>query len=181
MARLVERAQIAGVSATLDVWEGMWHVFQGYVAMMPEATEAMRQGADFIAEHTAADGSTERNKANVVAFYDLMFNRSQPAEAIERYAGATYIQHNPEVGDGKQAFIDYFERMAADYPTKKVEFKRVLADGDHVILHCHQTWPDGLEYAGIDIFRLDDAGKVVEHWDVLQEIPDHSANGNSIF
>jgi len=123
----------------------------------------------------------EQNKANVMAFYDLMFNQCQPRDAIEQYVGAEYIQHNPHVGDGKEAFIDYFERMARDYPGKQVIFKRAFADGDHVILHCHQIWPEGLEYAGIDIFRLDGQGKVVEHWDVLQELPERSANDNGMF
>ena len=123
----------------------------------------------------------ETDKANVIAFYEMMFNDCRPAEAIATYAGADYIQHNPHVGDGKDAFITYFEKMAEEYPGKRVEVKRAFADGQHVILHCHQIWPEGLEYAGIDIFRLDDDGKIVEHWDVLQVLTDHGANENGMF
>ena len=123
----------------------------------------------------------EENKRNVKAFYEMMFNACEPQRAIETFAGDVYIQHNPHVGDGKDAFISYFEKMAAEYPGKRVEIKRAFAEGNHVILHCHQIWPEGLEYAGIDIFRLDENGKIVEHWDVLQVVPGESKNDNGMF
>lgn len=122
----------------------------------------------------------EANKTNAIAFYRTAY-LGDPCRAVEKYVGSEYIQHNPAVGDGKQPFIDYFDEMARDYPDKEIEFIRSIAEGDLVALHTHQTWPGNVQYITMDFFRFDDRGKIVEHWDAIQEVPGESKNGNSMF
>ena len=122
----------------------------------------------------------EANKQNAIAFYRTAY-LGDPVAAVATYVGAHYIQHNPAVGDGGPPFIDYFETMARDYPGKSIEFVRAVAEGDLVALHTHQTWPGGDEYVTMDFFRFDDDGKIVEHWDAIQQIPEDSKNGNPMY
>lgn len=122
----------------------------------------------------------ERNRRNAIAFYEMAY-LGNPREAVARYVGSEYIQHNPLVGDGKGAFIEYFEEMAAAYPGKTIEFVRSVSDGDLVALHTHQVWPGGDAYVTMDFFRFDADGKIVEHWDSIQAIPDTSANDNRMY
>lgn len=120
------------------------------------------------------------NKENAIAFYKQAY-LGEPSKAVELYVGAEYIQHNPLVGDGKRAFIDYFEEMARDYPDKEIEFIRAVAEGNMVALHTHQTWPENEQYVTMDFFRFDDQGKIVEHWDSIQEVPSESKNSNPMY
>lgn len=122
----------------------------------------------------------EANKQNAITFYRTAY-LGEPAKAVDRYVGTEYIQHNPAVGDGKAAFIAYFEEMARSYPKKGIEFVRAVAEGDLVALHTHQTWPGGDEYVTMDFFRFDENGKIVEHWDAIQEVPGESKNDNPIY
>ncbi len=120
------------------------------------------------------------NKENAISFYKMAYE-GNPREAVELFVGSEYIQHNPLVGDGKEPFIDYFDRMAKEYPDKSIEFVRSVAEGDLVALHTHQVWPDNEEYVTMDFFRFDDNGKIVEHWDSMQIIPGSSAHGNTMY
>jgi len=122
----------------------------------------------------------ELNKKNAIEFYSMSYE-GNPLKAMELYVGDEYIQHNPLVGDGKVPFIEYFEKMAREYPDKSIEFVRAAAEGNLVALHTHQKWPEGDEYVTMDFFRFNENGKIVEHWDSMQEIPASSANGNTMY
>jgi len=122
----------------------------------------------------------EENKQNAIAFYKMAYE-GQPQKAVDLYIGADYIQHNPDVANGTQGFIDYFDRMQSEYPEKSIEFVRCIAEGNLVALHTHQTWPGNDQYVTMDFFRFDENGKICEHWDSIQQIPKTSANPNTMY
>ena len=122
----------------------------------------------------------EKNKGNAIAFYEMAY-MGDAAGAVKMYVGADYIQHNPDVENGKEGFIVYFERMNKEYPKKSIEFVRAVAQDDLVAVHTHQTWPGNDEYVTMDFFRFDADGKIVEHWDAIQEVPNETRNGNPMY
>jgi len=119
----------------------------------------------------------ERNKQTVVEYYELAFNGKQPEQAVEKYVGPEYIQHNPQAPDGPEAFIAFVKA----FPEASVDIRSVFADGDIVITHSLLKFtPGDRGTVAVDLFRLED-GKVVEHWDVLQPFPEESANPHPMF
>ena len=119
----------------------------------------------------------ERNKKTVVEFYELAFNGKQPEQAVERYVGKEYIQHNPQAPDGPEAFIGFVKA----FPEASVDIRRVVAEEDIVVTHSLLKFtPDDAGTVAVDLFRLEE-GKVVEHWDVLQPFPEESANAHPMF
>ena len=125
---------------------------------------------------------SETNKDIAVAFYKKALFEGRVEDAFRLYASAPYRQHNPLIEDGKEGVKKFVAWVMANHPDARCEIKRVFADGDHVILHSH--WhglsdnPRG--EAVVDIFRLE-GGKVLEHWDVIQPIPETSTNANTMF
>ena len=121
----------------------------------------------------------EENKKNAIAFYKMAYE-GNPDQAVDRYVGDQYIQHNPHVPDGKQGFIDYFNRMHNEYPEKSIMFLRSVAEDDLVAVHTHQIWPENDQYITMDFFRFDEKGKIIEHWDSLQQVPEKMAHNNGM-
>ena len=119
-------------------------------------------------------------KENAINFYKMAYE-GNPKRAVELYVGDEYIQHNPDVANGTQGFIDYFKRMQAEYPEKSINFVRAIAEDDLVALHTHQVWPGNDQYITMDFFRLDNNLKIVEHWDSIQQVPEKSANPNTMY
>ena len=123
----------------------------------------------------------EANKRIVRAWHELAINQRRPEEAVAKYIGPHYRQHNPGSPDGPEPFVKIVKMIAKDYPDFRYELKRIVAEGDSVVLHSHLILkPGDRGTAVVDIFRLEN-GKIVEHWDVVQEVPETSANNNTMF
>ena len=129
----------------------------------------------------AADAAQlEINKKNVVEFYDKAINQKD-FEAAAKYLGPRYTQHNPAAADGPEGLKAFLGFLREKFPNARSEIRRVFADGDYVILHVHAVREPGTRGAAIvDIFKLEN-GKIVEHWDVRQEVPEKAANSNGMF
>jgi predicted SnoaL-like aldol condensation-catalyzing enzyme len=124
--------------------------------------------------------SLEANKKAVQEFYDFVINKKD-FESARKYMGDRYKQHNPLVADGPEGLKAFIEFLKTNFPEARSEIKRVFADGHYVILHVHSIRPPNMRgRAIIEIFRLEN-GKIDEHWDVIQEIPEESANPNGMF
>ena len=124
---------------------------------------------------------SNENKKTVLAFYRLAFTDRKPVEAVAEYVGTTYRQHDPRVQDGPVGFVQFVSGFFGQFPDARIEIKRVVAEDDLVVTHSLLTTsPDDRGTAVADIFRLED-GMVVEHWDVLQPVPETSANDNTMF
>lgn len=122
----------------------------------------------------------EANKKVVLDLYEKGINQKD-FEAAAKNFGPRYIQHNPNAADGPEGFKAFIGFLKAKFPDYHSTIKRVLADGDYVILHVHNVPTPGARGAAIiDIFRLEN-GKVVEHWDVRQDVPEKAANTNTMF
>ena len=130
----------------------------------------------------------ERNKETVIAYYTMAFNDGLPQQAVDLYVGIDefgekqYTQHNPNAADGPQAFVDFVTFFKGLYPDMHIEIVRAIAECDLVMTHGHLTLFEGdLGSAAADVFRLDNTGRIVEHWDVVQNVPEESANENGMF
>jgi predicted SnoaL-like aldol condensation-catalyzing enzyme len=142
---------------------------------------ALASFALLLATPASAGISKKPNAQKAIAFLDMVFNQKKVKEGFDKYVGDKYIQHNPIAADGKQAAVEVLGKFMQMVPTWSYTFKHAYVDGDIAIIHSLvKAKPEDRGNAVIDIFRFD-KGKVVEHWDVIQAIPEKSANNNTMF
>jgi predicted SnoaL-like aldol condensation-catalyzing enzyme len=125
--------------------------------------------------------SKDPKAKKAMAFLDMVFNQKKVKEGFDTYVGDKYIQHNPIAADGKEAAVTVLGHVLQQIPGWSYEFKHAYVDGNIVIVHSLvKMKPEDRGMAVVDIFRFE-KGKVVEHWDVVQAIPEKSANNNTMF
>jgi predicted SnoaL-like aldol condensation-catalyzing enzyme len=168
------RASIIGIAALLT----LCGYSAGAAAQPGKGPKACVQGK----------AQLERNKQTVIAYYTMAFNEGLPQEAVDIYVGLDengdklYIQHNPLAADGTEAFVDFVTFFKSRNPQMNINIVRAIAECDLVMTHGHLTLsPEDRGNAVVDIFRLDNTGRIVEHWDVVQAVPETSANDNGMF
>jgi predicted SnoaL-like aldol condensation-catalyzing enzyme len=123
---------------------------------------------------------SRQNKATVQHFHDVVFNQHRASAAVE-FIQEDYVQHSPYLADGREPFIDYFGTLFTEYPNSRIDVKRLVAEGDYVVVHSHFTrWPSDRGTAMVDIYRLE-GGRLAEHWDVTEDVPERAANRNTMF
>ena len=148
---------------------GISHALQSQIQSTPFAPKSVSKAV------------MERNKKSALEFYDFAINKKD-YEAASKYIGPGYKQHNPLVADGKDGFKAFLAMLKEKFPQSHSEVKRIFADGNYVIIHVHSIRvPNTPGRAIFDCFRFDDNGKVVEHWDAIQDIPEKAANSNGMF
>jgi predicted SnoaL-like aldol condensation-catalyzing enzyme len=148
------------------------------IALVAGATLAML----LLAKPVAHAADLEANKKTVAAFYDAVLNKKDYDAAVKFIGAAGYKQHNPTAKDGVEGMKGFINFLKDKFPNNKSEIKRIFAEGNYVIVHVHAVREPGTRGNAImDIFRLDDAGKVVEHWDAVQPIPETAQNDNGMF
>lgn len=164
-----------GAAAALGLSQGAAAQGRGHGAQGPKAC-------------VHGQAQLDRNTETVVAYYTTAFNNGEPELAVQEYVGVDetgqklYIQHNPGAADGVEAFIEFVNFFKGIFPDLNVNIVRTIAECDLVMTHSHLTlFPGDRGSAVMDIFRLDNTGRVVEHWDVIQEVPEESENDNGMF
>jgi len=146
--------------------------------LIPIALAGTLTSAPALAERSRSE---ETNIANAKAFYEAAINEKD-FEKARAYMGDKYIQHNPIAPDGIEGFKGFLDYLKKNSPGRLADIKAAFADGDYVILHVHGLGSGGSRgNAVIDIFRFDTNGKIIEHWDVIQPIPEKAANSNTMF
>ena len=175
--KLLGRSQLVAFAAVAIMAVGV-----GAALASTQHGQPPRDGARHGLHGQCSPAAVARNTANVVAYYTTAFNDKKPEEAVAKYGGPVYIQHNPQAADGFDAFIAFVKFYTGQFPQLHVDIKRVIGECNMVVTHSHiTTSPSDRGQAVADIFRLDRQGKVVEHWDVIQDVPATSANDNTMF